>query len=113
MQHTSLAKARAYATWLEHKRVACAWLGNGRLGIIAYSHAGAWSAFKEDERGTLAVGNYADFPLLDADPFTVSSERIPEIRVRGPWHEGRQLEAPPPDIAGFALKALTTKRRLT
>ncbi len=81
--------------------------------LRAYSHAGAWSAFEEGDRGTLAVGKFADFALLDANPFAVPVEHISEIRVLGTWHEGRQLKAPPPDIAGFALKALTTKRRLT
>ncbi len=81
--------------------------------LRAYSYSGAWSAFEESERGTIAMNKYADFALLDTDPFTTSPERLADIRVLGTWHEGRQLSAPSPELPGFITKALTTKRRLT
>jgi predicted amidohydrolase YtcJ len=81
--------------------------------LRAYSWAGAWSAFEEHERGTLAVGKYADFALLDADPFVLPAVRLPDIRALGTWHEGRRLSYLPPGIAGFASRILTTRRRPT
>ena len=79
--------------------------------LRAYSRAGAWSAFEERDRGTLAVGKYADFALLDADPFQVPAGRLPDIRALGTWHEGRRLSKLPADITGFAARILTTRRR--
>jgi predicted amidohydrolase YtcJ len=81
--------------------------------LRAYSWAGAYAAFEEEERGSLAVGKYADFALLDRDPFETPLSALHEIGVEGSWHEGRPLVAPPPDLAGFALAALRTKRRRT
>jgi predicted amidohydrolase YtcJ len=81
--------------------------------LRAYTWAGAWSAFEEKERGTLAIGKFADFALLDEDPFVVPAERLPDVRATGTWHEGRRLSPPPQDILGFASRVLTTKRRPT
>jgi predicted amidohydrolase YtcJ len=79
--------------------------------LRAYSWAGAYAAFEEDERGSLAPGKYADFAVLDRDPFTTPPGELHEIRVLATWHEGRPLAAPPPGLAGFALRAITAKRR--
>ena len=79
--------------------------------LRAYSWAGAYSVFEEHERGTLATGKYADFAVLDADPFTANPETLHVIRVAETWQEGRLLSAPPPELAGFLAKLLTTKRR--
>ncbi|PKL24995.1 MAG: hypothetical protein CVV47_06840 [Spirochaetae bacterium HGW-Spirochaetae-3] len=79
--------------------------------LRAYSWAGAYAAFEDGERGTLAPGKYADFALLDEDPFTVPTERLSNVRVVGTWHEGKRLTAPPPGLAGFAARAIVNKRR--
>lgn len=79
--------------------------------LRAYSWAGAYSAFEEGERGTLAVGKHADFALLDSDPFTCPKDKLCDINILGTWHEGRPLEAPPPGLSGFAARLATTKKR--
>lgn len=79
--------------------------------LRAYSWAGAYAAFEERDRGTLAVGKYADFAALDADPFEADPDTLHEIRVTGTWHEGRPLTAPPPGLAGFLARAAATPRR--
>jgi len=79
--------------------------------LRAYSWAGAYSAFEEGERGTLAVGKYADFALLDADPFMTPVSAIAAIRVSGTWHEGKALKAPPAGAPAFAARLAMTKRR--
>ena len=36
----------------------------------------AWFSFDDDRRGTLEVGKWADFAILDQDYFSVPVERI-------------------------------------
>jgi hypothetical protein len=38
-------------------------------------------AFEEDVKGTLAVGKYADFVVLDGDPLAVPATQIKDIKV--------------------------------
>lgn len=79
--------------------------------LRAYSWAGAYAAFEENERGTLAPGKYADLAVLDADPFAVPTERLQSIGVIETRHEGRRLAPPQPGLAAFAAHAIATKRR--
>jgi len=79
--------------------------------LRAYSWAGAWMTFEDGERGTLAVGKYADFAVLDRDPFATPADRLHEVRVTGTWHEGEPLVAPPEDLSSFALRLLGARRR--
>ena len=48
------------------------------------------SATKEQERGTLEVGKYADLVVLDRDPYD-RPERIGEARVLATVSEGRTV----------------------
>jgi hypothetical protein len=41
-----------------------------------YTVNAAWFSFDEDKRGTLEVGKFADFAILDQDYFTVPEDRI-------------------------------------
>jgi predicted amidohydrolase YtcJ len=79
--------------------------------LRAYSWAGAYAAFEEGERGTLAVGKFADFAVLDRDPFSVPAAGLHEVKVTATWHEGRRVTAPPPGPLAFAARILSTKRR--
>jgi predicted amidohydrolase YtcJ len=45
-----------------------------------YTVGGAWLSFEENDRGHLRTGAHADLTVLSEDYFTVSEERIPEIR---------------------------------
>jgi hypothetical protein len=79
--------------------------------LRAYSWAGAYAAFEEADRGTLVAGKYADFAVLDRDPFGIPADELSEVRVTGAWHEGRRVTAPPPGLAGFLAAIITTRRR--
>lgn len=79
--------------------------------LRSYSWASAYSVFEEHERGTLALEKYADFAVLDRDPFTADPETLHEILVTETWHEGRLLRAPSPGILSFLARVLSTKRR--
>jgi predicted amidohydrolase YtcJ len=79
--------------------------------LRAYTWAGAWAAFEDGDRGTLKVGKYADFAVLEADPFETPIEKLCDIKVAATWHEGRPLVAPPGDLLPFAASLLRSRRR--
>jgi predicted amidohydrolase YtcJ len=79
--------------------------------LRAYTYNGAYAAFEEHERGSLAIGKYADLALLDADPFAVETEGLRSIQVVGTWHEGQPLAPLPESVLGFAARALSTQPR--
>ena len=48
----------------------------------------AYSNFEEDEKGSLEVGKFADFIILDKDIMTVSLDEIPNIKVNSTYVNG-------------------------
>lgn len=54
----------------------------------AYTADAAYSGFDEEIIGTLAMNKYADFIVLDQDPFLLDHEEIKDIRVRETFVEG-------------------------
>jgi predicted amidohydrolase YtcJ len=79
--------------------------------LRAYSYAGAYGAFEEEDRGTLGLGKYADFVPLDRDPFETPKTELFRIRTLGVWTGGRPLMPPPEDPSGFLVRVLTAPRR--
>ncbi len=60
----------------------------------AFTVDAAYGAFQEGSVGTLAPGSWADFVLLDADPFSLantSPRSIADIRVLATWVAGRRV----------------------
>ena len=49
--------------------------------IAAYSFGGAFAAGQEKRVGRLAVGQLADFVVLDADPFSIPAEELRTVSV--------------------------------
>jgi predicted amidohydrolase YtcJ len=78
--------------------------------LRAYTWAGAYSSFEEDERGSLARGKFADFALLDRDPFDTPSSELSSIRALGTWIEGERACAPDNSAAAFAARLAFSKR---
>lgn len=79
--------------------------------LRAYSWAGAYSSFEEEERGSLAPGKLADFALLDRDPFAIAPGELAKVGVLGTWIGGRRVEPPPRSAAAFAASLLLAGRR--
>ncbi|MXO72760.1 amidohydrolase [Alteraurantiacibacter buctensis] len=50
--------------------------------LAAYTAGGAYAGFAEGRFGTLAVGERADFVVLDGDPLTASAADLRTMRVR-------------------------------
>lgn len=51
----------------------------------------AYGAFQEDSLGSLTAGKWADFIVLDANPFTTPSHQLKDIEVTETWVAGRKL----------------------
>jgi predicted amidohydrolase YtcJ len=69
-----------------------------REAIAMFTSAAAWSAFEENEKGTLKPGKLADLVVLEEDPLTVPAERIRDIGihcvcVEGRWHPAKGADA--------------------
>jgi hypothetical protein len=63
--------------------------------VRAYTLGAAYSAFAEGELGSLEAGKWADFVVLDRDPFQVDPEELPSLRVLRTVVGGRTVyEAP-------------------
>ncbi len=80
--------------------------------LRAHTWGGAYAAGDEEIRGTRAVGKSADFAVLDADPFSVTEEELPEMKTRATYIGGRPAPMPPEDTAGFARYLLKHERKL-
>lgn len=48
--------------------------------LAAYTTGSAWFSFEETARGHLERGALADVAVLDADPFEIEADRLPDIR---------------------------------
>jgi len=59
--------------------------------IVCLTRTAAWQCHSEHEVGSLEVGKYADFVILDQDPRDVPETEISKIRVLETWSGGRQV----------------------
>jgi predicted amidohydrolase YtcJ len=59
--------------------------------LRGFTSDAAFAGFAETEVGRLAPGLRADFVVLDGEPLTVTPRRIPELRVRSTWVDGRAV----------------------
>lgn len=59
--------------------------------LAAFTTGGAYAAKAEDRIGSLTPGHYADFILLDRDPFQVDSKSLRETKVLETWIGGARV----------------------
>jgi predicted amidohydrolase YtcJ len=59
--------------------------------IKAFTIYPAWQSFREKELGSIEVGKYADFVILDKNPKKVKSSEIHSIQVMETWVQGKQV----------------------
>jgi predicted amidohydrolase YtcJ len=65
-----------------------------------FTSTAAWSAFEEDEKGTIEAGKLADLVVLGQDPFDVPTQAIKNIKIErvcvgGKWHPVSSSESSP------------------
>ena len=51
----------------------------------------AWAGFDQDQVGRLAPGLHADFVILAADPLTVPTSEIDDLKIRSTWVDGKPV----------------------
>jgi len=59
--------------------------------ILSLTRTAAWQCHSEHEVGSLEVGKFADFVILDNDPRKVPETEISQIKVLETWSGGRQV----------------------
>ena len=52
----------------------------------------AYSNFEEAEKGSIEVGKFADFIIMDQDIMTVEEDSIPNLKVDQTWLGGKQVK---------------------
>jgi predicted amidohydrolase YtcJ len=62
-----------------------------RSALLGMTRWAAYSNFEENEKGSIEVGKFADFILLDADPMTCQEDAIPEIKVEATYIAGKKV----------------------
>jgi len=71
--------------WLPHQRVTL------ETALRAYTVAGAYASFEEEQKGTLTPGKYADLVVLSQDPFRIDPIDIHKTRVLHTLVGGKQV----------------------
>jgi len=62
-----------------------------REALKAMTATGAYSAFQEDMLGTLTVGKWADFVLLDKNPLKTNPDGLKDIKIQQTWVAGKRV----------------------
>ncbi|MGN6277369.1 MAG: amidohydrolase [Sphingomonas sp.] len=57
----------------------------------AYTQGAAYASFSEDQYGTLAPGQWADFIIVDTDPTLASPSQLRNTKVEQTWVGGRMM----------------------
>ena len=59
--------------------------------LMAVTYNSAYQYFEEHKKGTIAINKNADFVILDANPFEVLEENIPDINILATFKNGECL----------------------
>lgn len=74
----------SYAWWTEE-------IANRYQALQALTYNGAWQLHLEKERGSIEVGKYADFVILDNDVLTCDAQMLRFTRVLKTFFEGQEV----------------------
>ncbi len=61
-------------------------------GLKAMTQNAAWQIFMEDKLGSLKVGKYADFIVLDKNPLSISIKELQNIKVLYTYVNGNEIK---------------------
>ena len=61
--------------------------------LHSFTLAAAYAAHQENRLGSLEVGKWADFIVVDRDYFEIPAEQIDDIRVLETWVAGKRVFA--------------------
>lgn len=78
------AAGQPYGGWLPEERL------TRETALAAWTAGGAWAGMADGRFGRLAVGEWADFVLLDRDPLLASPSELRAVRVEEVWIGGQR-----------------------
>ena len=58
---------------------------------FGYVDNAAWQLHLEQERGSVEVGKYADFVILDENVLTIAPQALSEVKVLNTFFEGKEV----------------------
>jgi predicted amidohydrolase YtcJ len=88
------AAGQPFGGWMPQERI------SRERALAAYTAGGAWAGFAQGRFGTLAVGERADFVVIDRDPLLASPEEIRATRVLQTWIGGERVFVAPGEGLG-------------
>jgi len=56
-----------------------------------YTRNGAYAGFEEKQKGSLEVGKFADFIVIDRDVLAVPSDELKQVRVLHTFVDGQSV----------------------
>lgn len=74
--------------------------------ISTYTYNAAYSTFEENERGTLSIGKWADFIILDRDPFHIPKDSLIDVKVLDTYIQGKNNNKMNYNFTKFMIKSL-------
>ncbi len=79
------AAGEPFGGWLPGERV------TREAALLGFTHGGAYAGFAEDRFGRLEPGLWADFVIVDRDPFLATPAELRETRVLQTWVGGERV----------------------
>lgn len=76
------------------------------------TYNGYWASFDEKERGSLENGKIADMVILSENPYTVSKDRISELKVEKLILNGKDYQPQTQSVAAVAAKGMLRHHRV-
>jgi hypothetical protein len=88
------AAGQPFGGWRPNERV------SREAALLGFTYGGAYAGFGEDRFGRIAVGQRADFALIDQDPLIASPEAVRRTRVLQTWVGGERVYEAASERAG-------------
>ncbi len=75
------------------------------------TYNGAWTAFDENERGSLEAGKLADMVVLNRNPYAMPREELNQLKVEALYLQGEPYQKQKQNIISAVLKGMLAKGR--
>ena len=82
-----------------------------REALRMATYNGYWASFDESERGSLEPGKIADMVILSGNPYTLSPDRLCELKVEELILAGKPYEKQSQSIPAAVLRGMLSRRK--
>ena len=84
---------------------------SARDALRMCTYNGCCATFDEKQRGSLEAGKIADMAILSGDPYTVPTEKLGSLRVKGLLLGGKPYESAKYPVLPGVLRGLTSSSK--